>query len=420
MNPSMFAQIRKVDEQKRLVFGRLAEEKVDKADEIMDYASSKPHFQKWSEDVAKDTGGQSMGNLRAMHGKVAAGKFIAVDFNDAEKAIDVCAKVVDDNEWKKVLEGVYTGFSIGGSYVGDKKVEKADGRDVTRYTAKPTEGSLVDRPCMHGAKFFEVQKADGSLQKVDFAAEDTSEDDVTVNGTAEEVAALGKMMNEHGLTLADLLIKAVPAFVEAKKKGDGKEPAAKPGEEEPKTGKDAYAPPGDGATPPPKETAEDPNAAADTAAAEETPEAKAAKEAEAVEAKKAQDAADLLKAEELAAKLGLKLAKADVAPDAAAALQKMVTDAVAASTEPLQKALADATAKISKLEAQPAPSTIKLRAVSKADDVGDGGEAAAQAKEIVEKATAPIVDAKGDKHEAAGLIKGLHAFGGQPLRKPLA
>lgn len=415
MNPSMFAQIRKVDEQKRLVFGRLAEEAVDKADEIMDYASSKPFFQKWSEEVAKATDGASVGNLRAMHGKVAAGKFVQMDFNDAEKAIDVCAKVVDDNEWKKVLEGVYTGFSIGGSYVGDKKVEKMDGRDVKRYTAKPSEGSLVDRPCMGGARFFEVQKADGSLQKVDFQ-EQSSEDDVTVNGTAEEVAALGKMMNENGLTLADLLTKAVPAFVEAKKKGEGKDPA-----EEPKTGKDAYAPPGDGKTPPPKDDgAADPNAGKTPPADEETPEAKAAKEAAAAEeAEKAQKAADLAKAEELAAKLGLKLAKSDApAPTDAEALQKMVTDAVAASAAPLQKALDEATQKIAKLEAQPAPTTVKLRAVSKADDLVDD-DAAQKAKEIVEKATAPIVDAKGDKHEAAGLIKGLHAFGGMPLRKPV-
>lgn len=414
MNPSMFAQIRKVDEQKRLVFGRLAEEKVDKADEIMDYAASKPYFQKWSEDIAKDTNGQSLGNLRAMHGKVAAGKFVQIDFNDAEKAIDVCAKVVDDNEWKKVLEGVYTGFSIGGSYVGDKKVEKMDGRDVKRYTAKPSEGSLVDRPCMPGAKFFEVQKADGSLEKVDFQEGAVDPDDVTVNGTAEEVAALGKMMNEHGLTLADLLEKAVPAFVEAKKKGEGKDPAA--GGEEPKTGKDAYAPPGDGKTPPPKE-------GDDSVVEEDTPEAKAAKEAAAAAAadaaKKAEEAADLAKAEELAAKLGLKLEKADKpAATDAEALQKMVADAVSAAAQPLQKALDDANQKIAKLEAQPAPTTVKLRAVSKADDLVDD-DAAKKAQEIVEKATAPIVDSSGQKHEAAGLIKGLHAFGGQPLRKPV-
>lgn len=219
----LFAQIRKVDEEKRLVFGRLADETVDKADESMDYLSSKPHFQKWSADIAKDTDGKSLGNLRAMHGKVAAGKFVQIDFDDAAKTIDVCAKVVDDAEWKKVLEGVYTGFSIGGSYVGEKKVEKMDGRDVKRYTAAPNEGSLVDRPCIPSAKFFEVQKADGSLAKVEFLAPVETED-VTVNGTADEVAALGKLMNTHGLTLADLVEKAVPAFIADKakdKKGEG-------------------------------------------------------------------------------------------------------------------------------------------------------------------------------------------------------
>lgn len=219
----LFAQIRKVDEEKRLVFGRLADESVDKADESMDYLSSKPHFQKWSADIAKDTDGKSLGNLRAMHGKVAAGKFVQIDFDDEAKTIDVCAKVVDDGEWKKVLEGVYTGFSIGGSYVGDKKVAKMDGRDVTRYTAAPNEGSLVDRPCIPTAKFFEVQKADGSLRKVEFQPAPAEAEDVTVNGTADEVAALGKLMNTHGLTLADLVEKAVPAFIADKakdKKGD--------------------------------------------------------------------------------------------------------------------------------------------------------------------------------------------------------
>lgn len=221
----LFAQIQKVDEEKRLVFGRIAEEAVDKADEVMDYASSKPHFQKWSADIAKDTDGRNLGNVRAMHGKVAAGGLTAIEFNDADKAVDVCAKIVDDNEWKKVLGGIYTGFSIGGSYVGDKKVEKNDGRDVTRYTAKPSEVSLVDRPCMPGAKFFEVQKADGSLQKVEFAEAPAEVEDVQVNGTPDEVAQLGKLMNEGGLALGDLL-KAMPAFIkdkiDAKKKKDGK------------------------------------------------------------------------------------------------------------------------------------------------------------------------------------------------------
>lgn len=204
--PTIFAKLIKVDEEKRLVFGRLAEEAVDKADEIMDYMSSKPHFEKWSADIAADTGGKNLGNVRAMHGKVAAGGLTAINFDDAHKVIDVCAKISDDNEWKKVLAGVYTGFSVGGKYVeGSKKMEKMDGREVTRYTAMPSEASLVDRPCMKGAKFFEVQKADGSMTKVDFV--DVTADELEVEGTAEEVAALAKLMKTDGLTMADVLKK---------------------------------------------------------------------------------------------------------------------------------------------------------------------------------------------------------------------
>lgn len=163
---NLFAQIQKVDEAKRTVYGRAVQEVVDRSGEVFDYASSKPHFQKWSNDIATDTGGKSLGNVRAMHGKVAAGKLSAIDFNDVAKAIDVAAVIVDDGEWKKVMEGVYTGFSIGGSYVGEKKVEKVGNTDVKRYTANPSEISLVDRPCIPTAKFYEIMRADGStLQK---------------------------------------------------------------------------------------------------------------------------------------------------------------------------------------------------------------------------------------------------------------
>ena len=53
MGMQLFAQIRKVDEAKRLVYGIAAQETPDKSGEIMDYLSSKPHFAKWSADVSK-------------------------------------------------------------------------------------------------------------------------------------------------------------------------------------------------------------------------------------------------------------------------------------------------------------------------------------------------------------------------------
>lgn len=215
----IFAQLTKVDAEKRLVYGRAASEEVDKAGEVFDYASSKPHFVKWSADIAADTEGKSLGNVRAMHGKVAAGKLTDIDFNDADKAIDVCAKVVDDNEWNKVLEGVYTGFSIGGQYVGDKKTEKMDGKDVQRYTATPTEISLVDRPCMPTAKFFDVIKHDGAgkevhLMKVAFIERD------------EEAADLLDKVEEAKAAKAAAPKDAQAAVVEGGGKKSGKKDKA--------------------------------------------------------------------------------------------------------------------------------------------------------------------------------------------------
>lgn len=198
----LFARITKVDEAKREVWGRAIDETPDNSDEVFDYATSVPYFKAWSSDFEKITDGRSLGNVRAMHGNVAAGKLTELIFVDAERAIDVCSKVVDDNEWKKVLEGVYTGYSIGGKYV--KKW--ADG-SLTRYTAKPSEISLVDKPCVPSAKFYEVIKMDGTVQQTPFkSAEDY-------------VDELAKMLNAGTVTPQQLvaLAKGEPL---AKEEGD--------------------------------------------------------------------------------------------------------------------------------------------------------------------------------------------------------
>ncbi len=165
----LFVPLNKVDVEQRRVWGRATQEIKDKSGEVFDYETSKPNFEKWSSEIAKATehlgeDGQSLGNVRAMHGKVAAGKLINIDFQDAEKAIDVCAEIVDDTEWQKCLKGVYTGFSIGGSY--EKKWTDADGNK--RYTADPSEISIVDNPCV-GTAHFSMVKADGVTEDAPFA-----------------------------------------------------------------------------------------------------------------------------------------------------------------------------------------------------------------------------------------------------------
>src|SRR4051812_8240675 len=116
---NMFIPIRKVDAAQRLVYGIATAEVPDKSNEIMDYESTKPFYEKWSSGIQKAAAGfgaESLGNVRAMHGKVAVGKLTEIHYDDEAKTIEVCAKIVDDAEWKKVEEGVYTGFSQGGGY----------------------------------------------------------------------------------------------------------------------------------------------------------------------------------------------------------------------------------------------------------------------------------------------------------------
>lgn len=167
-SPAIFAQLYKVDEEKRLIYARAASEEPDHSNEMMDYTSSKPLFQKWSSEVHRDSGGKSFGNVREMHQPQAVGKLTEIEFDDANQSVDVVLKVVDNDAWDKVLEGVYTGLSIGGKYIR-KWDAIVDGERVKKYTAHPSEVSLVDRPCMPSSKFFEVMKRDGSVEQHEFA-----------------------------------------------------------------------------------------------------------------------------------------------------------------------------------------------------------------------------------------------------------
>jgi hypothetical protein len=191
----LFARITKIDEATRRVYGVASSEAVDHTNESLDYEASKGYFTDWSNNVAKATDGKSVGNLRAMHGNVVAGKLVELQCDDVTKSFPVCAEVVDDNEWKKTLAGCYTGFSIGGSYVS--KAQDASG--VTRYVAKPNELSLVDLPCNPEATFV-VSKADGAEELRKF---------VTTTDNAEALRKWAGSLSEG--ERAAVLAKLAPA-----------------------------------------------------------------------------------------------------------------------------------------------------------------------------------------------------------------
>jgi hypothetical protein len=153
----------KIDVERRLVIGVAAEEIKDQAGEVMDYATGKPAFETWSNAFSNATNGLSKGNVRVMHTKVVAGRLDQIGYNDDTKRIEVCAKILDDNEWAKVQGGAYTGFSVGGGYA--KRWTDADGNK--RYTPIVRELSLVDNPCIPTARFAELVKAHGVVEQLE-------------------------------------------------------------------------------------------------------------------------------------------------------------------------------------------------------------------------------------------------------------
>jgi hypothetical protein len=230
----LFAALTKVDESRREVWGLATAEVVDKDGEIFDYASSKPYFEDWSQEIATATAGRSLGNVREMHRSSAVGKLVDLQFDDEYKTIAVGAKIVDDAAWEKCTEGVYTGFSIGGRYVNIWP----DG-EFLRFTAQPVEISVVDNPAVPNAHFTAI-KSDGSTEVRKFVTsfeakeeqeqgmkpeqEEKLEKAIMQSGASiEKVAAVDKKLEslEAGLKeLADAFRKFTEGFAKSFAPGD--------------------------------------------------------------------------------------------------------------------------------------------------------------------------------------------------------
>jgi|WetSurMetagenome_2_1015567.scaffolds.fasta_scaffold232630_1 hypothetical protein len=209
MERILFAPLTKVvelDDGTVEVHGRAAAQEPDPKKEVFDYEASKPFIKTWSDDIFQASGGQSLGNLRAMHNpRVAAGKLTALYFNDAEQVVDVVAKVVDANEVNKVRAGVYTGFSFGGAY-GPKRVENG----LTYYAAVPSELSLADNPMIKSARFTLV-KVDGSEEQKEFTQV------VEAGALQKRLMDVGRMASR----LYDLRCLLGDVVYEAEEEGDG-------------------------------------------------------------------------------------------------------------------------------------------------------------------------------------------------------
>jgi phage head maturation protease len=140
----IYFPIAKVDAERREVWGYASTEARDEQGETV----------KREALIAALGDYMKFANIREMHQLSAVGiaKEAAVD----DKGLYIGAKIVDDQAWQKVVEGVYKGYSIGG------RVTERDPRDFKTITGLVlNEISLVDRPANPEA-VFDYWKAAGS------------------------------------------------------------------------------------------------------------------------------------------------------------------------------------------------------------------------------------------------------------------
>jgi hypothetical protein len=151
----------KVDIEKRIVSGFASLDNVDKQFDIVTTEASMNAFAKFR------------GNIREMHQPSAVGKMISFKeekYFDPEskkfyKGIYVSTYISKgaSDAWEKVLDGTYTGFSIGGRMnkwddAYNEELEKSI-RIIKDYDL--VELSLVDSPANQFASIMSVEKVDG-------------------------------------------------------------------------------------------------------------------------------------------------------------------------------------------------------------------------------------------------------------------
>jgi len=151
----------KVDKERRVVSGFATLDNLDVQNDIV------------TSDASLKAFSQFRGNIREMHQPSAVGKMVAFKedkyFDPESKkfysGVFVSAYVSKgaQNAWEKVLDGTYTGFSIGGRMNKwddgyDEKMDKPI-RIIKEYDL--VELSLVDNPANQFASIISIEKVDG-------------------------------------------------------------------------------------------------------------------------------------------------------------------------------------------------------------------------------------------------------------------
>ena len=150
-NIKFYTKIAKVDSDLRMVYGYCTTESMDSQGEVVSKQAIRKAWQAYME----------YGNVREMHQPSAVG--ITKEYSHDDTGTWIGVKVVDEDAWIKVKEGVYKGFSIGGRVT--LKVDNVIKGIIL------SEISLVDRPACPDAKITVIKVDDGlvntlSLQEI--------------------------------------------------------------------------------------------------------------------------------------------------------------------------------------------------------------------------------------------------------------
>jgi hypothetical protein len=160
-NVRLSMPLTKVDKERRIVSGFASLDNVDKQDDIV------------TSEASLDAFARFRGNIREMHQPSAVGKMVSFkedkyfdpDTKKFYKGVFVSAYISKgaQDAWEKVIDGTYTGFSIGGrmNKWDDAYDEKSDKtiRVIKEYDL--VELSLVDSPANQFANIVSVEKVDG-------------------------------------------------------------------------------------------------------------------------------------------------------------------------------------------------------------------------------------------------------------------
>jgi hypothetical protein len=160
-NVRLSMPIGKVDKERRVVSGFATLDNVDKQGDVVDTSASLTAFKNFR------------GNLREMHQPSAVGKVVSFKedryFDPSTKkfysGVYVSAYVSKgaQDAWEKVLDGTYSGFSIGGNIKKYDDQVDSNGETPIRIIKEYElhELSLVDNPANQFANIFSIEKANG-------------------------------------------------------------------------------------------------------------------------------------------------------------------------------------------------------------------------------------------------------------------